>query len=197
MKSKPILNTTKTAILEAAWTQIGDMGRADVSQAEIAAAAGVSRQTIFYAFGNRTGLLTAMARYKDQQSDCPARMLAHARGEGDPVEALLGYTGVWLEYLPVIYPVAILLDADALTDRDARNAIDGRLVRALLFGFHQLVGRAAQAGRLRPGLTAEEVAEEIWCATHVSSWRRMVIDCGWTRERFVATRMALARSYFI
>lgn len=169
----------------------------DVSQSEIAAVAGVSRQTIFYAFGSRTGLLTAMVRHKDDQTDHVARLTSHAQGEGDPVEAFLGYTAVWLDYLPEVYPVAVLLDAAALTDTDAKAAIEDRLVDALLGGFQRLAGRVAAAGRLRPGVAPEEVAQEIWSATHVSTWRRLVVECGWTRERFVATRLALARSHVL
>lgn len=197
MKSKPILDTTKAAILEAAWSLIADKGRVDVSQTEIASAAGVSRQTVFYAFGNRTGLLTAMVRHKDEQTDHVARLISHARGEGDPVKAFLDYTAVWLDYLPEVYPVAILLDAAALTDPEAKAAIDDRLIHSLLAGFQRLTGRVASAGCLRHGLAAPEAAQEIWNATHISSWRRLVIDCGWTRERFVTTRLALARSHVL
>lgn len=195
MKSKPITETTKATILDAAWTLIADEARVDVSQSEIALAAGVSRQTIFYAFGSRTGLLTAMVRHKDERTDHVAGLTAHARSGGDPVEAFLGYTSVWLDYLPEVYPVAILLDAAALTDPDAKAAIDDRLVQALLGGFQRLAGRVAAAGRLRPGVAPEEVAQEIWSATHVSAWRRLVVECGWPMERFVATRLALARSH--
>lgn len=197
MKSKPITDATKAAILDAAWVLIADKGRVDVSQSEIASAAGVSRQTIFYAFGSRAGLLTAMARHKDERTDHVARLTAHARSAGDPVEAFLDYTAVWLDYLPEVYPVAVLLDAAALTDADAKAAIDDRLVHALLGGFQRLAGRVAEAGRLRPGVAPAEVAQEIWSATHVSTWWRLVVECGWTRERFVATRLALVQSHIL
>ena len=57
MPPKTISPETRTAILAAAWELISTRGRTDVGQAEIAAAAKVSRQTVFYAFGNRAGLL--------------------------------------------------------------------------------------------------------------------------------------------
>ena len=35
---------------------------------DIAAAAGVSRQLVYFHYGNRAGLLTAMARHRDEAS---------------------------------------------------------------------------------------------------------------------------------
>ena len=73
--ARSISEQTRAAILEAAWRLIEREGKVDIGQGAIAAEAGVSRQSIFYAFGNRTGLLTAMARHRDQQSPRLARLL--------------------------------------------------------------------------------------------------------------------------
>ncbi|MHA6688321.1 TetR family transcriptional regulator [Mesorhizobium sp. A556] len=47
--------------------EISDSG-VDVSQSTIVAKAGVSRQTIYFAFGGRAGLLIAMLHNKDAHS---------------------------------------------------------------------------------------------------------------------------------
>jgi len=58
--ARQITEETRVAILDAAWELIVERGKLDVGQAEIAAKAGVSRQTIYLAFGGRAGLLVAM-----------------------------------------------------------------------------------------------------------------------------------------
>jgi AcrR family transcriptional regulator len=59
---------TRSRILETAWKLVRDRGTNGVTIAEIAAAAGVSRQLIYFHFQNRAGLLVAMARHHDVRS---------------------------------------------------------------------------------------------------------------------------------
>lgn len=191
-KSKPISDETKSAILGAAWSLIAEQGRADVGLAEIAAAAGVSRQTLFYAFGGRAELLVAMVRHRDAQTDHVARIRAAARQEPAGREAILAMVQAWLDYLPVIYPVGILLDAAALTDAAAREAWDDRMIGALLAGFRGVVRRADAAGPL--GRDPDRLAEEIWACCHPSAWRRLVVECAWTPEDFRRSRLATIRA---
>jgi len=138
-----ISDATKVSILEAAWRLISTDGLANASQARIAAEARVSRQTIFYAFGSRAGLLTAMLRHMDQQSPEIRRLQALSASEGCNAADAFDYLDAWLDYLPRVYPVAILLDAASLTAKDARAAIDDRMVGALLSGFIRLFSRLA------------------------------------------------------
>jgi len=62
------MSDTPTRILEAAWALVIERGTVDETVAEIAAAAGVSRQLVYFHFDNRAGLLTAMARQRDESS---------------------------------------------------------------------------------------------------------------------------------
>lgn len=194
MKSKPITEATRTLILEAAWRLIAERRDSDVSQSEIARAAGVSRQTVFYAFGNRTGLLTAMLRNHDDKAQ-EVREIARF-GRADPVvpETLLAYMSAWLDYLPAVYPVGSLLDAAGLTDPDARAAIDDRMTRKLHSGFRRLLRCLDEAGELAAGKNADEAADELWCALHFPAWRLLVVERGWSPEAFRASRIALART---
>jgi len=77
-----ITEETRVAILDAAWELIVESGKLDVVQAEIAAKAGVSRQTIYLAFGGRAGLLVAMLRNRDAHSGQVARLMEIADGRG-------------------------------------------------------------------------------------------------------------------
>ena len=152
MKRTPISEKTRAAILDATWSLMAEKKRLDVSQAEIAAAAGVSRQTIFIAFGNRAGLLTAMARNKDMGSDHVARLREISRAATVGPDDFRRYIEIWLDYLPLIYPVVILLDAAALTDAEAASALDDRMKGALLAGTKTGARAAGQRRAPGPGL---------------------------------------------
>lgn len=187
----PISDSTKSSILDAAWRLIATEGLSDASQARIAAAAGVSRQTIFYAFGNRAGLLTAMLRHMDSLSPEVARIRALSASPRTDDALAADYLDAWLDYLPRVYPVAILLDAAALTDSDARVAINDRMVDALLAGFTRFFARLAITGRLRDGVDPTKGATEIWAAVHLSAWRLLVVERGWSVEEFRRSRQAI------
>ena len=191
MKTKAIPEETRYRILEAAWALIAERGDAAVSQVEIAQATGISRQTLFLAFGDRTGLLLAMVRHKDTLSDHVQRLeSAGGLAPSDP-ESLLASVRAWLDYLPVIYPVGILLDAAALTDPAARAAWDDRMKGALLAGWRRRTKAAHAAGNLKGN--PERVAEEIWALCHPSAWRLLVAEGGWSADEFKQSRVDLVR----
>lgn len=194
MKKKPISEKTRAAILNATWSLIADRKRLDVSQAEIAAAAGVSRQTIYLAFGNRAGLLTEMVRNKDLQSDHVTRLGEISRAETATPADLLRYVAIWLDYLPLIYPVGILLDAAALTDPEAASAWDDRMKGALLAGLKRIFSHLSKAGHHAAGLEAERAAELVWSLIHPASWRQLVEGCGWSAEEFRGSRIEIIQS---
>ncbi|MCA9526611.1 MAG: TetR/AcrR family transcriptional regulator, partial [Myxococcales bacterium] len=134
-KTKAISPATQAQILEAAWALIAAEGRPDAGLAEIAARAAVSRQTLFYAFGSRSGVLTAMVRHQDTRTDHVARIQAAVFDPVPTAASVVAAVEAWLDYLPVIYPVGILLDAASLTDEAAAAAWRDRMVEALLGGF--------------------------------------------------------------
>lgn len=194
MKPKPISEETRTAILSAAWDLIATKGRSDVGQAEIAEAAGVSRQTIFYAFGNRAGLLTAMVAHHDDTSPALKRLMEVSVVRDASVAQLLRVVSAWLDYLPEVYPVAALLDAAALTDAEAREAIESRMVGRLLNGFLARLKAMANAGALPTGRDPVKTAETIWELVHLPAWRLLVVDRGWSAGEFRANRLELVRA---
>lgn len=73
---------TRTRILDAALDQIGRQGIARTSLEDVAAAAGVSRQTVYRHAGSREGLLTELVLREE------ARFLARLRGIVAPHDEL-------------------------------------------------------------------------------------------------------------
>ena len=146
MKPQPLTSQTREAVLGAAWRLIVERRRVDVSLADIAATAGVTRQSIYLGFGNRVGLLVAMARHADAQSTHARRMRAIALGAADRPEALLAFVRAWLQHLPEIYPVGMLLSAAAVTDPEAAEAFHDRMIGGLRYGVCRPLERLAMGG---------------------------------------------------
>lgn len=187
-----ISDKTREAILAAAWDLMAAQRRPDAGVAEIAAAAGVTRQTLFYAFGNRAGLLVAMARYRDTRSDQVPSMRAIAGGAGADAATLRAYVDAWLDYLPAIYPVAIQLECASLSDPDADAAWRDRMFdQGLRLGLNLILTRMAAARALPKGADPVQMAE--LCLTWLvpSAWRYLVVERGWTPEAFARSRHAL------
>jgi len=179
---------TRERVLHAAQALISRRGHANFSLVELAAATGLSRQTLYLLFGSRAGLLMALVDDLDARSSGPAKLAAlREQGERD-FEA---YVRAWFDYLPTVLPVARALSAAATSgDDDARAAWESRLAK-LHHGFTQMA-RALQAeGRLRAGWTVTQAADWTLALTHVDLWQHLVVEAGWKPadhvERIVAT----------
>jgi AcrR family transcriptional regulator len=189
---KAITADTRAAILDAAWALMAE-GETEVGLAEIAGAAGVSRQTIHLAFGGRPGLLRDMLRRKDGNSPLAARLYDIGRRESAEIADFLAFIEAWLDYLPEIYAVGIQLDMASLKDADAAAAWDDRMKATMLAGMKRQTRRLADAGRLAPGRKPDDIAELAWSLVHPASWRLLVVECGWTAAAFRASRLEIIR----
>ncbi len=187
--AKSISKETRHALLEAAWQRMSAPGGIGVGMAEIAAAAGVSRQTLFYAFGNRPGLLVAMVRHRDRQTDHVRRLIDLAQGGGADQDALRAFTDTWIDYLPIVYPVAYQLESRAAEDPDIALAWNDRFFdRGLRRGYERILGRMAAAGALAPGTDTAWLADLCLSLVVPSAWHLLVVECGWKPEKFRASR---------
>ncbi|MEZ4321120.1 MAG: TetR/AcrR family transcriptional regulator [Myxococcota bacterium] len=186
-----VSDETRAQILDAAWQLMASEGRLDVGMAEVARAAGVSRQSVFNAVGSRAGLLLEMVRYRDTRSEHVAT-LGRIAGTPSPDAATLhAYVDAWLDYLPEVYPVAIQLEVASLTDADADAAWRDRIVgRGVRRGLDGICARLEASGSLRGG-SAKEAADLCLSWVLPSTWRHLVVSCNWTPEAFRASRHAL------
>lgn len=193
--SSKISDTTRSAVLEAAWDLMSGHGRIDAGMSDIAAAAGVSRQTLFLAFGSRAGLLLAMVRHKDTQGDFVQRMRDIAKGTGASAATLHAFVDAWIDYLPHVYPVAIQLETAALLDPEVAVAWQDRIFgQGVRLGLDLILARMSAAGLLSRGTNAAHIADECLALIVPSAWRHLVVERGWTAEAFAASRHALLDS---
>jgi AcrR family transcriptional regulator len=173
---------TRTRILEAAWSEVRRRGTAEVTIARIAEAAGVTRQLVYFHFGNRAGLLTAMARHRDETSALPAEAAASRRME--PVGGLERLLRAWFVHVPDILPVSRALEAAMITGDEGGSAWRDRfaeLHETLRIAFDRL----ARRGLLADGWTVSTATDWSWAAVQPAAWDYLVEERGWPPEEFV------------
>jgi AcrR family transcriptional regulator len=172
---------TRERILECAFELVRERGAPAVTVGEIARAAGVSRQLVYFHFANRAGLLVAMARHHDVRSGFTERTRAAAAlPAAEALEALLDS---WHAYVPDILPVAQVLEAAVITGEDGADAWRDRM-GALRETFRAAVDRLAADGRLADGWTVDDAADWAWARCQPSVWRHIVGERGWAPEAY-------------
>ena len=152
-----------------------------VTVAEVAAAAGVSRQLVYFHFENRAGLLAAMARHHDLESGFVGRVAEC--GTLEAVEGLEALLRAWLGYVPEILPVARALEAAEITGEEGGAAWRDRM-GSLRGVFRDAIERVGREGRLADGWTVEGAADWVWARSHLEGWQQLVEECGWSSEEY-------------
>lgn len=186
-----ISDETRAAILEAAWSLMAGQRRLDAGMAEIAAAAGVTRQTLFLAFGNRAGVLVAMARHQDTRGQ-HVQVMRQIAATGADVSALHAFVDAWLDYLPVVYPVAIQLETASLSDVDANAAWQDRIFsQGVRMGLDRILGQIVAGAGWRPAPDPSALADACLALLVPSAWRYLVVERGWTPDAFARSRHLL------
>ncbi|MET0511726.1 MAG: TetR/AcrR family transcriptional regulator [Thermoleophilaceae bacterium] len=173
---------TQGRILESAWGLVRTRGAAVVTMRDVAEAAGVSRQLVYIHFGDRAGLLLAMARHHDERSGFRARV-ADTRSL-PPAEGLEALLREWFAYIPEILPVAAALQA-AAAGGDPAAAAWGDRMDDLRAAFRVALARLRRGGRLNTAWTVEAAADWVWSRSHLSAWQQLVGERGWSTGRFV------------
>lgn len=183
---------TRHDILDTAWTLIARRG-ADISLSEIAAAVGITRQSIYVHFGSRGGLLVALVRRADERADIEKKFVG-ALATKDAKERLEACLDVWLRFVPEIYPVARDLIRLRHGDAEAATAWEDRMTDLRgMFSTLALSLRADHA--LAAHWTPARAADFMWASSSVESWGLLIQDCGWNPSKAAKSiKYALSRS---
>lgn len=190
-QKQAISEATRHSILDAAWQIAIETESLALSLADLAKAVGVSRQTLYLAFGSRSQLLLAMLDNRDMNSPEVRRLIeirSHATGTW---EDLKNYVEAWLDYLPQVYPVAQMLFSTAAEDPVAAEGYRSRFHDRLRMGFRGLMQRLELAGTLAPGMSAVEAGDIVWSLVHPTMWRLLVVESGWPPAEFRKSRIEL------
>jgi AcrR family transcriptional regulator len=182
---------TRGRVLTAAWRLAAERGPGAVSVKDVAAAAGVSRQLVYFHYRNRAGLLLAMARHQDQASGFRRRVAATRALP--PAEGLEAFLREWCGYIPGLLPVARALEAAYITGDEGGEAWLDRMSE-LREACRLAVEPVEHAGRLAPGWTTDSAADWAWARIQPGAWAHLVGMRGWDpavfTERTVTTLLA-------
>ena len=172
----------RTRILDAALTLIESRGGADVTMAEIAREAGLSRQAVYLHFTDRAGLLLELVRHVDERRGLSGelRKIVEAPSGAAAIEEMVALQA---RMNPRIWAVARALDAVRRQDPEVEQSWQDRLANRLR-GCREIVGRLEREGKLRPGLAEREAADLLWSLTSLRTWEDLVLERGWTPEQY-------------
>lgn len=150
--------------------------------AEIAGAAGVSRQAVYLHFADRAALMLALVRHADEQRGLE-REVRKIREASNAVAALREMVAVHARMNPGIWAAARAVDAVRRTDQAAERSWQDRL-KYRLEGCRQLVARLHNEGSLRRGLDSSVAADLLWTLTSLRTWEDLVLERGWSARRY-------------
>jgi AcrR family transcriptional regulator len=172
----------KERILEAALSLITKWGGADVTMAQIAKAARMSRQAVYLHFADRGDLLVAMVRYQDEIRGLEAE-IRKIREAPSGIEAMRRMVSLQARTNPEIWAPARTLDAVRRTDAAAERSWQDRLQHRL-GGCREIMRRVEQDGHLRPGLDVDAAADLLWTITSLRMWEDLVLQRRWSAKRY-------------
>ena len=90
-------NATKQKLFEASMELIGERGAANVTVDEIAAAAGVSKGTVYYNFGSKSDLIAQLLRHGVDILE--ARLLSVKGEKADPLDGMDAMIGQAMDFM--------------------------------------------------------------------------------------------------
>ena len=172
----------KERILEAALSLITKRGGADVTMAQIAKAARMSRQAVYLHFADRSTLLVAMVRYMDEKRGLEAE-IRKIREAPSGIEAMRRMVSLQARTNAEIWAPARTLDAVRRTDAAAERSWQDRLQHRL-GGCREIMRHVQQDGHLRPGLDVDTAADLLWTITSLRMWEDLVLQRGWSAKRY-------------
>jgi AcrR family transcriptional regulator len=179
---------TRLAIVDAAACLFVERGYGATTVDAIAAAAGVSRKTVFTSVGGKTEALKLALDWAIVGDDEPVPMLErpHVRAmqlEPDARQILTSYARYVRQAAARTAPLHQVVQAAAGLDADIRAlAEEGRAQR--IRGMRAMAQSLADRGALKPGLTPLEAADVLWLLIDPSVYHRLVIEQKWTPDRY-------------
>ncbi len=186
---------TCAALLSATRSLIEEEGLEALTMAAVARRAGVSRRAVYLHFSSRAELLAALLRHLGEAEELGVS-LQRVWDAGDAVAAV----DEWARHLarahPRILPIARAVEQVRRTDPDA-GAMREEMMRRWSMGCRRLMTWLADEGRLAPGWTVDSAADMLWALMSWDVLEGLLVDKGWSRERYAEHMALLFRSTFV
>ena len=181
----------RTLILDTTLRLIEHRGAQGVRLADVADGAGVSRQALYKHFGSRSKLFAEAMDRADEVSGL-RELAAAVRGAPTGEDELAAFVALQADHNPRIAAIARAID-------EARRADDGAAEAwAVPFAARRaactrIVTRLRAEGSLDAGWDLDDAATLLYVLTSIRTWEDLVVDCGWSADRYRESILALAR----
>jgi AcrR family transcriptional regulator len=182
--------TTRRAIVAAARELFERDGYGATTIDAIAAAAGVSRKTVFTSVGGKLEALKLARDWAIVGDDEPVPLMERdtvQRGlrEPNPHVIVRDHVRLYCEVMGRVVTINHVIDSAAGLDDGVRALADeGRQQRR--FGMGKLAERLVVLQALRDDLTVDEAADVLAVYNEPALYRWLVLECGWAIDRFQA-----------
>lgn len=170
---------TSREILAAAERLFGSQGYAAVTMKAIADAAGVSPATVYLHFSGKGSIVRALASAITDSPDLSVERVE----DGGPAEQVRVGVSILRQLNERSWVVAEILRAYSGVDPELK-ALAGEWQQRHLDAVTRGVGAVAEAGLLRPGLTAERAADLLYAVGGTDVFRELVRERGWSSEEY-------------
>ena len=177
---------TRRRIRDAADALFRERGYAGTSMDDIAEAAGVSRQTVFTAFGSKASLLKEALDVRlagdDEPLSLPERPeVQRILASTDPHEVIRLQAALHVEIAERLLPLSTALNQGAATDPELAELVRF-YERGLLEGPTEIVDVFARLGRLRKGQSRRKLKEAMYLVIQPETLR-VAFELGWSRKQ--------------
>jgi AcrR family transcriptional regulator len=174
-------------IVAAATERFVERGYVSTTIEDIAAAAGVAVQTVYYAFGTKPHVLAAVldARIAGDLDPLPIaeRPWVAAIGQtDDAAEELATLVAACVALLARVSPIFQVVLQAAADPEVGRLLVATRTARRA--DQRRMVGRLRDAGHLRSGLAVDDAADVFYALVNEEVFNLLVGDCAWELARF-------------
>ena len=192
---------TRSRITKAASRLFGERGYSGTTMADIAAAAGVAVQTVYFVFHTKTEVLDSAYSLAVMGEDEPAvpqdqAWYRQALAEPDVSVALQLVVDGLSEILRRVAPLDFAVRTAAAADPDASAFLaSNEAMRA--GGYREIVGLLSRKCPLRENIAEARATDVLLFLASPGAYRALVIERGWTHGEWVAwTSGALAEQLF-
>jgi AcrR family transcriptional regulator len=177
---------TRSSVVRAARDLFLEQGYGHTTMADIAARAGVSVETIYAAFGNKATLLhrawdITVGGDEEDIVFHERPEVVEIRNEPNLAKRLMLHAAFSTRTAERIGPFQLMVQSAAGADAAAAAMLD-EMGRQRLAGMTVMARDAAATGQL--AVSEHECRDLIWSMTDGVLWHRLVVERGWSSERF-------------
>lgn len=188
-------NATKQRLFDASMELIGERGAAGVTVDEIAAAAGVSKGTVYYNFGSKADLIAQLLRHG---VDIMLGRLQTIEGlHADPLEAMEAMLGQAMDFMDDYPSFARLWVSENWRTPSEWGKLFVELRSELLAVIGAAIEKVATTYIVDTGIARGSLEAAMFGAIFVVGLDRQTYNPERTREQSIAAIMTIMRGYVL